>query len=351
MPKTVRVALLGAGTFAKSAHHSALQPLVDDGDVEIACIWSRTSASSSSLSEMYNPSPSAHYQLPEHESSLESIRSTLSQYADLDAVILALPVGFQELTAAECARLGLHVLLEKPVGENLDEARKLIRVAEEYPAMIAVAENYRFEPSFVHAREMLGKIGTILGGRLSAQMPLKEGSRYGRGWRLDLEGMGILGDGAVHFVAGARIVLGEVKKVWARCRSAGGWFEGSDTVIGWMEMGDGIEMGVWISYAVGAFEWEMRVVGTEGDIVMTRMKDHPGYKVELIAGKQVLEKEVFAFAGIDGEFKAFVESVRDGNLNKQLSVTEAFKDLAVVSAWYESSNCGQVVDVETPDEE
>ncbi|MEN8254312.1 MAG: Gfo/Idh/MocA family oxidoreductase [Verrucomicrobiota bacterium] len=65
--------------------------------------------------------------------------------------------------AVAALRLGKDVFLEKPIGKDLAEARKLMRAAEKTPGKLYVRHNRRFEPAFVHAREIIdsGILGDV----------------------------------------------------------------------------------------------------------------------------------------------------------------------------------------------
>lgn len=245
----------------------------------------------------------------------------------------------------------MHVLLEKPLALDLDAANRLLAVAAETGRMLAVAENLRFEPALHAARALLPQIGDVIASRLIAHVPMKEGSKYGRGWRLKLAGPGILLDGVVHHVAAMRMVLGEVDCVSTKCQRKASWFEGCDTVAGRLEAG-GMDVAVFITFACDTFMWELRAVGLAGDLVVERLKGRPGYRVSVmkkVGGEDVVEGKEYMFEGVNAEFRAFIESVRSGKLHPSLRATEAFADLATVWAMYKSSESSEVVAVQKPD--
>lgn len=244
----------------------------------------------------------------------------------------------------------MHVLLEKPLALDLDAANRLLSVAADTDRFLAVAENFRFEPALHAARALLSQIGDVVAARLVAHIPMREGSKYGRGWRLKLAGPGILIDGVVHHVAALRLILGEVEQVSAKCQKKASWFEGCDTVTGRLEAG-GVDVALFITYACDTFAWQFSVVGTAGELIVERIKGHPGYRVSVvkkIGGQEAVESKEYGFEGIETEFRAFVASVKDSKLHPSLGATEAFGDLATVWAMYDSSESGKVVVVQKP---
>lgn len=353
----IRIALLGAGTFASSAHHEVLSALITAQRVEIILVWSRTSSSAEKLAASY-PTPIPFYhQLVSHSTPLESAAAALQHHnASLDAAVIALPPGPQQLFAALALNLGLHVMLEKPLALDLPGARRLLSVAAASPdKALALAENFRFEPALHRASELVKETsGGVVAARLTVKSPMKEGSRYGRGWRLQMDGPGILLDGCVHHVAGLRVVFGcDVDRVSAHCSRKAGWFKGNDTVIADLTMANGVHVSAFVTYAASTFIWELEVVGKACDVVVQRLPGKPGYRVSTVqsgkSGNEVNATEV-PFSGIDREFEAFVETCITGDLNPKLDAKKGFNDMAAVFAMLESSETRKEVTVATVDD-
>ena len=77
---------------------------------------------------------------------------------------------------------GKHVLSEKPVAENLEDARALINW---YYANVdtknvtwCVAENWRYLKSFDYAQEQVLKLGRVLGFKVRMHAYVAAGSKY-----------------------------------------------------------------------------------------------------------------------------------------------------------------------------
>ena len=121
---------------------------------------------------------------------------------DVDIVVVATPNGF--LTEIGCAALaaGKHVLIEKPMGRDLIEARALAAAAAASGRILKIGFNHRYHPGIERALEIIagGEIGRVVAVR----------ARYGHGgrpgcekeWRADpiLAGGGHLVDQGVHIV-------------------------------------------------------------------------------------------------------------------------------------------------------
>lgn len=78
-----------------------------------------------------------------------------------------------EHTAA-CMAAGKHVLMEKPVGYNLEEARRFLHLAAKYPdCRVGVAYSMRYRNAFMDLRALIqgGDLGEILTGEISYSHP------------------------------------------------------------------------------------------------------------------------------------------------------------------------------------
>ena len=76
---------------------------------------------------------------------------------EVDAVSIATPTPAHYAIARECLERGVHVLVEKPVTETLDEARSLIEVAARTGRILQVGHLERFNPAI---RALEGTLGT-----------------------------------------------------------------------------------------------------------------------------------------------------------------------------------------------
>ena len=102
-----------------------------------------------------------------NEAKNAGIKKTFTSYAqllkepDIDAVIIALPTHLHLRCAEQAAEASKHIFLEKPIARNLEEARKIVRVAQENSAKLMMGYPLRFNKSF---RELKTKMESgILG--------------------------------------------------------------------------------------------------------------------------------------------------------------------------------------------
>ena len=80
----------------------------------------------------------------------------------LDAVTIAASTPVHYTLAAECLERGLHVLVEKPITETIDQARELVQMADEKGLILQVGHIERFNPAYIelkHVTEDMRLIG------------------------------------------------------------------------------------------------------------------------------------------------------------------------------------------------
>jgi len=82
---------------------------------------------------------------------------------DIEAVYNPLPNHLHVPLSINAARMGKHVLCEKPIALDAKEAETLINVREETGVVIAEAFMVRHHPQWIKARELVraGRIGTL----------------------------------------------------------------------------------------------------------------------------------------------------------------------------------------------
>ena len=133
---------------------------------------------------------------------------------NVDAVIIATPNYTHKPIALACIDAGKHVMAEKPLGLNLDEARAMFEAARDKGVRHMTAFTYRFAPSMRYLRHLLktGALGTPRHFRSQRFLDLPETSW---GWRQyqHLAGAGDLYDMTIHRIDFAQDLLGPIQSV------------------------------------------------------------------------------------------------------------------------------------------
>lgn len=116
------------------------------------------------------------------------------------------------------AEAGKHIICEKPLARNAEEAKKMLDAVKKYKVKNMCAFNYRLVPAIRLARKLIdeGKIGRIFHFRAQYLQEWIVDPDFPYVWRLDKEvaGSGALGDFS-HIVDLARYLCGEPGTVQA----------------------------------------------------------------------------------------------------------------------------------------
>jgi predicted dehydrogenase len=133
---------------------------------------------------------------------------------DVDAVIVATMTDTHEEYTVLAAKAGKHVLVEKPMARDVDEARRMVSAAREAGVSLCVAYRRRLFPQVVEALRLVeaGAIGQVVCVRThySGNMEIDSGA-----WRGDAEIGGALMEMACHRLAVLLDFGGEVESL--RC--------------------------------------------------------------------------------------------------------------------------------------
>jgi predicted dehydrogenase len=142
-----------------------------------------------------------------------------SSYEDLitaeevDVVDVCLPTAYHRDLALKAAKEGKHVILEKPIARNLEDAKMIIEAFDGNSKRLFVGHVVRFFPEYARIKEMIdaGELGVA---RTSRRSPFLTGwNDWYADWRMS---GGVLLDLVIHDFDFLRWALGEVERVYAR---------------------------------------------------------------------------------------------------------------------------------------
>ena len=206
--RPLRVGILGAARIAPMA---LVRPARAVPEVEIVAVAARERPRAEAFARKHGiPRTCASYD--------EVIRD-----ADLDAVYNPLPNSLHCEWTIRALEAGKHVLCEKPLASNADEAARMAETAEKTGLVLMEAFHWRYHPLAARMQEIVasGELGRIEHVEASMCIPLilPGDIRY----RLDLAG-GALMDAGCYAVSGVRFLAGaepEVVRAEARLSSPG----------------------------------------------------------------------------------------------------------------------------------
>lgn len=331
MSDRIRLGLIGAGIFARDAHVPALHALKDNFDV--VAVFSRTEESASSLADLFDPRPDI----------LTNMDDLLAR-EDIEAVDILLPITLLPSAVEAALAAGKHVLSEKPVAPSVADGEILMENTAQYSDLVwMVAENWRYEDSFVKAKELIeyGEIGEPILFHWAMHIPLNPDNKYYHtAWRRDnLYQGGYILDGGVHHMAGLRLMLGEVYTVSAIASQYNPNLPPVDTLTANLQLDSGVIGSYVVTYSATA-PWKpsLYVVGSHGTLGI----EH--HRIEINRTDTTREVEITSQPSIQAELADFANVIRSGGTHRS-SPWQALQDVAIIEAMLESARTGQQVEV------
>jgi predicted dehydrogenase len=131
---------------------------------------------------------------------------------DIDLISIATPNYLHKEIAIEAAKNGKHILCEKPLANNLHDAKEMLDAVKNAGVRHCCGFSYRFTPSLALARHLVleGRIGRIYHVFVRYAQDWITNPNFGMVWRFDkkIAGSGPLGDLSAHSIDATRFVTG-----------------------------------------------------------------------------------------------------------------------------------------------
>ena len=337
---TIRMGVIGAGAIS-DVH---LKALAAHDHVEVACIA--------------DPSPEARARQATKYGvgrSVADYREMLER-SDLDAVDIAVPHYLHCPMTLDALSAGLHVICEKPMGLDLEEADRMIAAAERSKGRLLIKQYQRCAEHHTTAKEIidsgeLGDVYLVTGLFIAQQSSIENDPDNWRGtW--DKAGGGILIDGGVHLVDLMQFMLGRAAAVSATAKRlvADHPHKADDTASLTIEYERGAIGSVVCANCDTSFAeltTDKSFFGTRGSLRV--LQDGPLTRLIRSAGgvsEEVLTVENWWEKANVAVMTHLVDCLLDGS-EPVVSLEEARHDLEIVLAGYRSANEGRRVAIES----
>ena len=262
-----------------------------------------------------------------------------------DAVYIATPPAFHEEFAETAARLGKHVLCEKPLATDVSGAERMVEACAEAGVVLMTAYRLRTEPSIRRMREMIadGVIGepVQVHGGFSSRLLDHAGPDT---WRLDPEiaGGGALMDLGVYPLNTARFLLGvDPLTVQATTGSTGAPFDRVEEHVAFQLTFPGDATASCTASFDAHPDSRLQVLGTEGQLLI-RAPFGGDVSQELVVERGETHTK-YTGAPVDEvreEFDYFAHCVLTGG-DCETDGEDGLADLRTVEAAYESAETGE----------
>jgi predicted dehydrogenase len=222
----------------------------------------------------------------------------------VDLVVVSTPNGFMAEIGLAALSAGKHVLVEKPPGRNLWEAKQLAEAAQKAGRILKVGFNHRYHPAIRRAHELLrnGAVGSVINIR----------ARYGHGgrpgcekeWRgnPELAGGGELTDQGVHIADLIRSFLGLPSEAFCLLQTAVWPIQPlEDNAFGLFRFASGAVASLHTSWTQWKNLFSLELFGTKGSL-----------NIEGLGGSYGTERLVVALRNPEGGAPSMNEEVFDG---------------------------------------
>jgi predicted dehydrogenase len=175
--KKIGIGIIGTGSIASDCHAPAVKSV--DGAF-LAAVMSRTNEKAKGFAE-------------KHGNEVTKIYSNVEEFlADpaVQLVIICVPDKLHYEFAEKCLRSGKHVLLEKPMTTDIEQAVSLSTIAKENALVLYTGFHLRHHNGHKKVKELIGQMGTLRHMRATWSFPQPDDSNWrahaqlGRWWSL-----------------------------------------------------------------------------------------------------------------------------------------------------------------------
>lgn len=330
--KTVRWAIIGASQIARSWVAGAIKA---SNRGELVSLMSRDLARGEEFARGFD--------IPKVVTSLSGIWED----SNVDAVYISTANARHREIAVAAAAAGKHVLCEKPLSLNLNDAVEMAEACDAAGVIMGTNHHMRAAATHLAVRNLVrsGAIGKPLAARAMycEYLPVELQT-----WRTtDPDQGGVIYDLTVHNVDALRFALGlEPQDVMSmKASSLIGKNGVEDQTQSIIRFGDDLIAYSHEGYAFAHHETALEIHGSEGGIYGRGIMDEaPGGKVYLRRGKEMTEIPTMPVNLYEGTVSAFNAAVLDGG-KPAATGWDGVQSLATALAVRESCRTGQKVTV------
>jgi predicted dehydrogenase len=326
MSKKVRIGIVGAGNIARRYH---MRGYLTSGKAEIAAVTDAIPEVAATAAEQYG--------IPKVYDSYESLLAD----GDIDAISVCVPNRFHAPITIAAVEAGKHVLLEKPVAMNLEEAYAMREAARKHNAIVMVEYPLRFDSGYRKAKQLideghLGQIVLVKGTWCHGGPEMYTAGKWF--FSKEMAGGGSLIDLAVHKLDIIRWLAGEIVDVTGYCATLTKSIEVEDNGVMALRFASGALGLVDASWSVRSVQVRTEIYGTKGRLVI---QDSPvtsieAYFADALNGKLVLNHQ--KDTGDDDPHvkcvRYFVDCVAEGKQPETATLDDGIAALEAVAKVY-----------------
>lgn len=268
--------------------------------------------------------------------------------SDIDAVVICTPTKSHSTIAIAALQSSKHVLCEKPLGRNVNEARSMFDAAHASGCLLKTGFNYRHMPHVRKAKELLD--AGLLGFLHLLRCRYGHGGRpgYEKEWCTDAElsGGGVLLEQGIHIFDLVRRLLGEPSEILAETQRFFWPFPAvEDNAFCLLRTSSGQIAQIHVSWTQWVNLFELEVFGSDGYLRLEGRDGHYG-PPRLTWGKRMPDhgrpaEQSFQFdEAVDSwglewrEFQSAIEEAREPTGN----ASDGLRAQRLIDAAYQSAS-------------
>lgn len=353
--KKISIGMIGAGNIA----NTHLKEMEKNENIEVYAITDAVLTGAERLASEYG--------IP------QIYRDSEQLLADdrIDAVVIAVPNKYHAPLAIAAMKHGKHVLLEKPMAIDVQDAKEIVRVQRETGTVVMIPHQMRWESLSLQVKELVeqGILGRIYNAKTGWYR--RKGIPGWGTWFTQKEesGGGPLIDIGVHVLDLALHLMGNPKPVSVygsayaefgpRQKGIGTWgkpnFDGifnvEDIATALIKMEDGSTLSLEVSWAVHMDTSSSLFIDLMGEEAGISIRGKKGMLLFEEADRAIGQEMILPVEDAGARVRLhrhFIECIREGK-EPLTSVKTGLTNMMVLDAIYESSRTGGEVKIEWDD--
>jgi predicted dehydrogenase len=266
----------------------------------------------------------------------------------VQAVVISTHSALHAELALRALQAGKHIVVEKPLALDIDEARSIARLAEEKGLCVQVCHQLRYRPLMVRIKQLIdqGSLGKLYLGsatiRLQRSRQYYEEARWRGTWSQD---GGMLLNQGIHLVDLLHWFLGEADRVFGRMARTEMPKQTEDVAAGLIRFSSGA-IGVIEANTISLpnnFDNAITLFGDRGTISIGGIRMNEIRRWHIEGGSLPPDTENLQADEHLLMYEAFVRRLMGDASAMRVDVQEGSRALETIMALYESVRTGQEV--------
>lgn len=342
MKKTLRFGMVGSGNIIET-HIKSIQKIPN---AEVIAIFSRNQETAEKWGNQYNIQVYSDYEefLGDDKIDIVTILTPSGTHADLG--ILA-------------AKVGKHVIVEKPIDTKLAKTNELIRVCREANVTLSCIFQHRFDEAIVDIKNAmdLGEFGQLNFGAARTTWYRSQEYYDSGAWRgtWELDGGGTLMNQSIHYIDLLLYLMGPVEEVHAYCATrAHERIEVEDIAVASIKFKSGaLGLIEGNTAAYPGYSATLDIFGNNGSVIIENdrvkewnFKNGKQYTkaTNKVAKKSASSNKMFSYDSHKRQYQDIVNAITEKR-DPLVTGEEARKSLELILAIYESARSGSPVKI------